>query len=196
MDMMHANDPFPLFQEWFETATDEEFEDPNAMSVATASADGRVSARIVLLKEFDRRGFVFYTNLMSHKGDDLLENPSAALCFHWKSLRRQVRIEGRVEQVSDAEADRYFRSRPRDSQIGAWASRQSQPLPDRTVLEERIREFDELYGSGAVLRPTHWSGYRVVPDRIEFWKARPFRLHDRLLFSLERGAWVKRVLYP
>ncbi len=196
MDMMQATDPYALFGAWFETATNEEPEDPNAMTVATVGPDGRVSARILLMKEFDRRGFVFYTNLSSRKGTELALNPQAALCFYWKSLGRQVRIEGGVERVSAAEADRYFHRRVRDSQIGAWASQQSLRLDDRAILDERIRQFEERFRGSEVPRPVHWSGFRVVPDRIEFWQARPFRLHDRLLFSHDQGNWTTTRLYP
>jgi len=196
MELMDATDPFGLFRLWFDAASAAEPEDPNAMSLGTATADGRVSVRVMLMKGFDQRGFVFYTNLASRKGSQLNQNTSAALCFHWKSLQRQVRIEGVVEPVSDDEADLYFLSRPRESQIGAWASRQSEVLPSREQLDARLDEFDRRFRAATVPRPEHWSGFRVIPNRIEFWHARPSRLHDRLLFTLDHGIWTSQRLYP
>jgi pyridoxamine 5'-phosphate oxidase len=189
-------DPFALFAEWFAQASDSEPNDPDAMALATADASGRPSLRMVLLKGCDERGFVFYTNLESQKGGELLANPRAALCFHWKSLRRQVRVEGEVERVGDAEADAYFASRPRDSQIGAWASKQSRPLESRFALEKAVAAYAAKFGFGAVPRPPYWSGMRIVPNRIEFWQDRPFRLHDRLVYVREAGAWRTMKLYP
>jgi pyridoxamine 5'-phosphate oxidase len=172
--------------------------DANAMNLATTQADGRVSSRIVLMKQLDTRGFVFYTNLDSDKGRQLHAHPRAALCFHWKKLRDgvQVRVEGRVETVADVEADAYFASRPRESQIGAWASLQSQTLPDRATFEARFAEFEQRYANLPVPRPPHWSGQCVVPDLIEFWFGVPFRLHERHRHEWRDGAWQFRLLYP
>lgn len=183
----NANDPFGLFRQWMADAEKSETEDPNAMALATADASGVPSVRMVLLKGIDDRGFVFYTNLESRKGVQLAENPNAALCFHWKSLKRQIRVEGPVEAVSDAEADEYYHSRPRGSQIGAWASRQSRPLEGRWELEKRVAEFTAKHAIGTIPRPPHWSGFRVLPRRIEFWHDRPFRLHDRVVFHRDSG---------
>ncbi|WP_404385685.1 pyridoxamine 5'-phosphate oxidase [Caenispirillum salinarum] len=193
-----ADDPFALFESWLAEAGEHELNDPNAMALATATADGRPSIRMVLLKGFDPQGFVFYTNLESRKGRELLENPHAALCFHWKSLRRQVRVEGPMALVPDAEADEYFNSRPRDSRIGAWASQQSRPMAGRFELEKRVAQFAAKYAIGKVPRPPHWSGFRMTPTRIEFWQDRPFRLHDRIVFSRpsEEEDWSTERLYP
>lgn len=185
-----------LFREWLAEATQREPNDPTAMALATVGADGQPSARMVLLKGVDEQGFVFYTNLESQKAAELAANPRASLLFHWKSLRRQVRIEGTVTGVSDAEADAYFASRPRGAQIGAWASRQSRPLESRFALEKRVAEYTAKFGLGSVPRPAFWSGYRVTPERIEFWQDRPFRLHDRLLYTRVREGWRTDKLYP
>lgn len=189
-------DPLVLFREWLGEATQREPNDPTAMALATVGADGQPSARMVLLKGVDEQGFVFYTNLESQKAAELAANARASLLFHWKSLRRQVRIEGTVAGVSDAEADAYFASRPRGAQIGAWASRQSRPLESRFALEKRVAEYTAKFGLGSVPRPAFWSGYRVKPERIEFWQDRPFRLHDRLLYTSGRDGWRTDKLYP
>ncbi len=195
-EISEVDDPFALFQAWLTEAEATEPNDANAMAVATAGQDGMPSVRMILLKGIDDRGFVFYTNTESPKGRQLAENAKAGLCFHWKSLRRQVRVRGPVERVSEAEADAYFATRPRGSQIGAWASVQSTTLPSRTALEDRIEAFERDYAGGDVPRPAHWSGYRVIPDVIEFWLDRPFRLHDRLVYRRHGGAWVTERVYP
>jgi pyridoxamine 5'-phosphate oxidase len=181
---------------WFALARDAEPNDPGAVALATVDADGQPSARMVLLKGHDERGFVFYTNRDSRKGIELEANPRAALLFHWKSMRRQVRVEGRVELVAEVEADAYFATRSRDSQLGAWASDQSRPLDMRATFEARYEEMRARFEGRDVPRPPRWSGYRVVPDRIEFWTDRAHRLHDRRLFTLEEGGWGEGLLYP
>ena len=191
-------DPFALFGEWFEEAKAAEINDPNGMALASVDADGLPDVRMVLLKDVDARGFTFYTNLQSAKGVELIDQPKAALLFHWKSLRRQVRVRGTVEQVSEAEADAYFASRARHSQIGAWASDQSRPAPDRFALEKRVAEYALKFGVSKVLRPPHWSGFRLRPLAMEFWRDRPFRLHERLLFTRAApdAPWGTSRLYP
>jgi pyridoxamine 5'-phosphate oxidase len=189
-------EPFETFNRWYTEARASEPRDANAMTLATAGREGRPSARMVLLKGADERGFVFYTNLTSRKGAELAVNPQAALCFHWKSLGRQVRVEGAVERVGDAEADAYFASRPRDSQIGAWASDQSQLLDDRADLERRVAEAAARFGEGPIPRPPHWSGFRVVPDLFEFWQDKPFRLHDRIFYRRKGPGWDTGRLFP
>jgi pyridoxamine 5'-phosphate oxidase len=191
-----ATDPFSLFDEWFAEARASEPNLPEAMSVATADESGQPSSRMVLLKDHGPDGFVFYTNVESAKGEQLGENPRAALLFHWKSLRRQVRIEGAVESVTTAEADAYFASRARDSQLGAWASDQSRPMESRQNFENRFEEMERLYEGKAVPRPPFWNGYRVIPTRIEFWTERPHRLHERRLFQRAEGGWTEGLLYP
>lgn len=188
--------PFVQFTQWFAEASAREINDPNAMGLATVGADGRPSLRIVLMKDFDPEGFVFYTNTQSRKGGELFGNPFCALTFHWKTLERQVRVEGKATLVSDAEADAYYQSRPRGSQIGAWASDQSRPLPDRAVLAARVAETEQRYPQGEIPRPPHWSGFRVVPDRVEFWQGMPFRLHDRLIYEREGAGWRTYRQYP
>jgi pyridoxamine 5'-phosphate oxidase len=191
-----AADPHELFQSWYAEARQSEINDSNAVALATADKAGRPSVRMVLLKGHDARGFVFYTNQDSRKGNELEANPQAALLFHWKSLRRQVRIEGGVQPVSAQEADAYFASRSRDSQLGAWASDQSRPLLAREVFEQRYEEARCRFEGSEVPRPPRWSGYRVVPERIEFWTDREHRLHERRLFTFHRGAWSESLLYP
>jgi pyridoxamine 5'-phosphate oxidase len=192
-----VTDPFARFREWMAEAEAQEPADANAMTVATATPDGRPSARVVLLKGVDERGFVFYTNLGSRKSAELAANPRVALLFHWKSLARQIRIEGVVEPVTDAEADAYFASRARISRLGAWASDQSRVLDDRLTLERRLAEYEAKYPGEAVPRPPHWSGYRVLPNRFEFWQNMPFRLHDRTTYTRDAdGGWTAGKLFP
>lgn len=192
------NDPFALFAEWMKDAEKSEPNDANAMSLATVDDEGLPNVRMVLMKDFAETGFAFYTNYESQKGQEIQSTMKAALLFHWKSLRRQVRVRGLVEKVSDAEADAYFNSRPRDSRIGAWASAQSRPLDGRFALETSVAMYAAKYAIGNVPRPPHWSGFRVKPLSIEFWHDRPFRLHDRVVFRREKpeGAWSKAKLYP
>ncbi len=194
------SDPYDIFDAWLKEAEEKELNDPTAMSLSTVDATGMPSSRMVLLKDWDRQGFVFYTNYESRKGEQLLAHRKAALMFHWKSVRRSVRIEGLVEQVTSEEADEYFASRPKQSQIGAWASDQSRPLEGRFELEKRVAKYAAKYGLGKVPRPPHWSGFRVRPLRIEFWQDGPFRLHDRLVYSADEieksGQWNTERLFP
>lgn len=191
-----AEEPYALFAEWMAEATAAEPNDPNAMCLATCTPEGRPSARMVLLKGVDERGFVFYTNLESRKGEQLAANPFAALCFHWKSLHRSIRVEGRVEAVTAEEADAYYASRARGSRIGAWASKQSRPLEGRWALEKAVAEYTMKFGLGEIPRPPHWSGFRILPDRIEFWRDMPFRLHERKVFTPTENGWAIEALYP
>lgn len=193
---MRVTDPFARFADWFAAAQASEPNDPNAMALATATPNGRPGVRIVLLKAWDATGFVFYTNLDSRKGSELASNPQVQLGFHWKSLRRQVRINGRAQRVSEAEADAYFATRPRASQLGAWASDQSRPLADRAAFEARLAEATARFAGTAVPRPPYWSGFRVVPTGIEFWQDRDFRHHERELFTRDGDGWTSGLLYP
>lgn len=194
---MAETDPFAQFRRWMDEATASEPSDPNAMTLATATSDGYPAARIVLLKGYDERGFVFYTNTQSRKGDELAANARVALLFHWKSRGRQIRIEGRTEPVAAAAADAYFASRPRISRLGAWSSDQSRPLRDRAELERRLAAAEACFPDEPIPRPPHWSGYRVVPERFEFWQNMPYRLHDRTIYSRDPGGgWAVGKLFP
>lgn len=193
-----STNPFTQFAKWFQAVLEAKLPEPNAMTLATATPSGKPSARMVLLKGFDENGFVFFTNYNSHKGQELIQNPQAALVFNWLELHRQVRIEGTVEKVSDEESTEYFQSRPKGSQIGAWASPQSSVIPNREVLEEKVAQLRQVYEHAEALpRPEHWGGFRVKPDRIEFWQGRPSRLHDRIQFSRQaNGSWKIERLAP
>jgi pyridoxamine 5'-phosphate oxidase len=197
-DFTQADEPLRLFDHWFAEAKASEPRDPNAMSLATVDADGLPDVRTVLLKGVEARGFTFYTNTESQKGRELAGAPKAALLFYWKSLNRQVRVRGAVERVTGAEADAYFATRPKQAQIGAWASQQSRPLESRFAFEKAIALYGAKYGLGEVPRPPYWSGYRVLPISMEFWQDRPFRLHDRIVFDREElsGPWTKTRMYP
>ncbi|MGO7170173.1 pyridoxamine 5'-phosphate oxidase [Rhizobium leguminosarum] len=197
-DFTESGEPFKLFAEWLKEAELSEPNDPNAVALATVDEDGLPNVRMVLLKGFDEDGFVFYTNFESQKGREILGQKKAAMCFHWKSLRRQVRLRGPVEIVTDAEADDYFKTRARGSRIGAWASRQSRPLESRFALEKAVAEYTARYAIGEIPRPAHWSGFRIRPTSIEFWKDQKFRLHDRVEFRRRspEGEWDKVRMYP
>ena len=194
--MANPDDPIAQFQAWLAEAEKSEPNNPNAVALASTDAGGMPNVRMVLLKAVDAQGFVFYTNFESAKGAELLANPQAALCFHWKSLGRQFRVQGAVEAVSNEEADAYFASRAKDSQIGAWASRQSQALPDRFALEKAVAKYAAKHALGKVPRPEFWSGFRVLPQRLEFWRERPFRLHEREVFIREGDSWRTEKLFP
>jgi pyridoxamine 5'-phosphate oxidase len=191
-----AANPFVQFEQWWNEAIASEIDEVNAMTLATATKDGMPSARIVLLKGYDSNGFVFFTNYNSHKGQELLENPQAALVFFWKELERQVRIEGLVEKVSEAESDEYFNSRPEGSRIGAWASPQRKVISDRSIIESNVDALTKQYTGQSIPRPAHWGGYRVKPQVIEFWQGRSSRLHDRFKFTATGDAWKRERLAP
>lgn len=197
-DFTEEDDPFGLFEAWLGEATGSEPNDPNAMALATADAHGLPDVRMVLMKGYDRAGVVFYTNTQSAKGEELAANPQAAVLFHWKSLQRQVRFRGPIERVSEDEADAYYRSRPRESRIGAWASQQSRPLESRFALEKAVAFYAAKYALGEIPRPPHWTGFRLRPISIEFWQDKPFRLHDRVRFrrAAPEGPWTRERLYP
>lgn len=197
-DFTEQNEPFTLFAAWLREAETTEPNDPNAVALATVDKDGLPNVRMVLLKGFDSDGFVFYTNFESQKGQEILSQKKAAMCFHWKSLRRQVRLRGLVEVVSDKEADEYYKTRARGSRIGAWASKQSRPLEGRFSLEKAVAEYTARYAIGDIPRPPYWSGFRIRPLSIEFWHDRQFRLHDRIEFrrDVPEGAWQKVRMYP
>ncbi|WYL96676.1 MAG: pyridoxamine 5'-phosphate oxidase [Gloeotrichia echinulata IR180] len=191
------NNPFIQFTKWFQQALAAQLPEPNAMTIATATPDGKPAARMVLLKDFDERGFVFFTNYNSRKGQELAENPQAALVFWWVELERQVRISGRVEKISENESDKYYDSRPENSRLGAWVSNQSEVIENREVLEQRWQDFQRRYDNQDIPRPPHWGGLRVIPAEIEFWQGRPSRLHDRLLYTrLDHGSWKIERLSP
>lgn len=198
-DLEESENPFGLFARWLAEAEEKELNDSNAMALASVDETGLPNVRMVLLKGFDEQGFVFYTNYESQKGREILHSMKAALCFHWKSLHRQVRVRGLVEKVSDSEADAYYASRPRASRIGAWASRQSRPRTSRFALEKAVADYTARYAAGAIPRPPYWSGFRIKPLSVEFWQDRPFRLHDRLVFTRatpQDEAWQTQKLYP
>lgn len=197
-DFTQSDDPFALFTSWMADAKASEPNDPNAMSVASVDEDGMPNVRILLLKDFGLDGFTFYTNFESTKGQEILASKKVALCFHWKSLKRQVRIRGGVTQVTEAEADEYYHSRPRGSQVGAWASSQSRQLSERSELEDLVNQYEEKFGDGVIPRPAHWSGFKLAPTSIEFWHDRPYRLHDRIIFERASSSddWTTKRLYP
>jgi len=189
-------DPINLFNSWFKEASISEINDPNAMNLSTISKDLKPSSRMVLLKDFSQNGFIFYTNLNSKKGESIIKNPNVALNFHWKSLLRQVRIEGKAKKILDEEADEYYESRTEDSKIGAWASNQSSELKSREELEKKVKYYKKKFENKKIIRPSFWTGYRVKPDLIEFWHDMPFRLHDRLEYKKINNVWISKKLYP
>ena len=197
-DFSDSPEPFALFQSWMDEAAQSEINDPNAMALASVAANGMPDVRMVLLKGFDEQGFVFYSNSESQKGQELASNAKAAVVFHWKSLRRQVRVRGEVTMVSATEADEYYHSRPRQSQIGAWASQQSRPLASKETLESEVARYTAQFGTAEIPRPSYWNGYRILPTEIEFWHDRPFRLHERIVFSRKNPDehWTKTRLFP
>jgi len=195
--LINANsDPINLFNSWFKEASISEINDPNAMNLSTISKDLKPSSRMVLLKDFSQNGFIFYTNLNSKKGESIIKNPNVALNFHWKSLLRQVRIEGKAKKILDEEADEYYESRTEDSKIGAWASNQSSELKSREELEKKVKYYKKKFENKKIIRPSFWTGYRVKPDLIEFWHDMPFRLHDRLEYKKINNVWISKKLYP
>lgn len=196
VDFALSPDPWPLFAAWFDDAKRNETSYPDAMTLATLGADSALTARTMLMKDFDDRGIVFYTNRQSRKGAQLAETPRAGVCFYWKSTQRQVHMEGTITQVDAAESDAYFATRPRDSQLGAWGSQQSRPLESREALLQRVAELDKQYEGVAVPRPPHWGGYRLIPSYVEFWQEGEFRLHDRFAYRQENGAWRIERLNP
>ena len=191
-----TNNPIELFEKWFEKAKEHEINDPNALALATSNQENQPNVRMVLLKGLSSKGFVFYTNFKSKKGKEIEVNKKASMCFHWKSLRRQVRILGNLEKVEDKEADEYYNSRPKGSRIGAWASKQSEELDDRSTLLNRVEEYEKKFEKTNISRPAHWNGYLVNPNLIEFWQDMPFRLHDRVEFKKQKDSWISRKLYP
>jgi pyridoxamine 5'-phosphate oxidase len=194
--MSHPSNPIDMFKSWYAEAEASEPDLPNAVALATASPDGKPSVRMVLLKGWDDQGFVFYTNFESRKGQELIANPHGALCFHWKSLARQIRIEGPVTRVTDEEADAYYQSRDRQSRIGAWASQQSRPMEGMFRLEREVAKYAAKYAVGDVPRPPFWSGFRIAHERLEFWREKPFRLHERLIYTREGEGWTTHHLFP
>ena len=196
LESSSSSEPWELFSSWFEIARNTKILEPNAMILSTVTQDGQPTSRVVLLKDFDQSGLVFFTNYLSQKGEQLAHNPRASILFWWESLQRQIRIEGEVVKIVEEESDTYFQSRPYGSRLGAWVSEQSQPIVDRTVLEKRQIEFEKKFAEGNVPRPDHWGGYRLTPNKFEFWQGRSNRLHDRLLYQMQQKAWTRTRLAP